>query len=62
MICRFIPWSTIAADIFAKNRKTGRIIDVFDVLIASICIAKDEKIITRNISDFSRIPQLKIER
>ena len=54
--------SVVAATIFSKNRLSGNIIDAFDVLIASICLAKNEKIITRNVSDFSRIKGLDIDK
>ncbi|MBI2583173.1 MAG: type II toxin-antitoxin system VapC family toxin [Candidatus Aenigmarchaeota archaeon] len=56
------PASLVAADIFARNRLSGNIVDAFDVLIASVCLAKNETLITRNISDFSRIPRLKTEK
>jgi len=52
------------ASIFAKLRgdlrKKGKLIDNFDLLIASICIAKDLILVTGNEKHFRRIKGLKI--
>ena len=55
-----------AADVSSKidvelTRK-GLKIDLKDILIASICIANDVPLMTRNTSHFSRISDLKAER
>lgn len=51
-------------EIFAKIRrdlrKKGKLIDNFDLLIASTCLVHNLTLITGNISHFKRIPKLKI--
>lgn len=44
---------------FLRNK--GLLIDNFDLLIASTCLAHDLILITNNISHFKRIPRLKIK-
>lgn len=43
-----------------KLRKEGKLIDNFDLLIASTCLAYDLILLTKNIAHFQRIPNLKI--
>jgi tRNA(fMet)-specific endonuclease VapC len=45
----------------ANLRKKGKIIDEFDLLIASICLAHGLVLVTNNEKHFSRIKKLKIE-
>ncbi|MGA1841278.1 MAG: type II toxin-antitoxin system VapC family toxin [bacterium] len=45
----------------ANLRKKGKIIDEFDLLIASICLANGLVRVTNNEKHFSRIKKLKIE-
>jgi tRNA(fMet)-specific endonuclease VapC len=49
---------------FAKLRKSlrqkGELIDNFDLLIASSCLANDLILLTNNLSHFKRISELKI--
>lgn len=49
---------------FGKLKKVlieeGRIIDGFDLIIASFCLVHDKILITNNIKHFERIPNLKI--
>jgi len=52
----------IAARTFSELSKKGELIDDFDILIASICIANNQKLVTRNIKHFSRIPGLKLHK
>ena len=53
-------------EVFARIRKylrrKGRLIDNFDLLIASTCLANNLTLVTGNISHFKRIPGLKIYR
>lgn len=42
-------------------RKAGEIIDDFDMLIASICLAENAVIVTDNIKHFKRIKGLRVE-
>ncbi len=48
-----------AADIHAKLRNSGLLLDILDVLIAGIVIVNKEELVTRNIDNFKRIPGLK---
>lgn len=41
-------------------RKKGMLINNFDLLIASTCLAHDLSLVTKNTSHFTRIPDLKI--
>lgn len=41
-------------------RKKGILIDNLDLLIASTCLAQDLRLVTKNTSHFTRIPDLKI--
>lgn len=41
-------------------RKKGKLIDNFDLLIASTCLAHNLTLLTHNTSHFSRIPKLSI--
>ena len=54
-----------AAEIFGevKNmlRKSGKILDDFDLLIAAITLSLDAVLITDNVKHFQRIERLKIE-
>lgn len=52
--------SHIFGKIRASLRKTGMLIEDFDILIASICIANNLPLITLNTKHFIRIEGLKI--
>ncbi len=43
-----------------KLRKEGKLIDKFDLLIASTALAYDLTLVTGNLKHFNRIPRLKI--
>lgn len=45
----------VAADIFNELKKTGQIIDVKDLFIASICIANKVDLLTFNKKHFERL-------
>lgn len=49
-----------AAEIFDSLKIKGELIDVFDLMIASIVISNGESLLTRNISHFNIISGLKI--
>jgi len=53
--------TTIYASIRAKLEKTGTIIGPNDLLIASIVLSNNGILVTRNVKEFSRIKNLKIE-
>lgn len=54
-----------SAEVFGKIKsrlkQSGRIIDDFDILIASIAIANNCKLVTNNIRHFERISEIKLE-
>ena len=50
-----------AAEIFEDLKSKGKILDMADVMIASIVITNNETLITNNIGHFKRIPKLKLE-
>ena len=49
-----------AADIFNDLKSKGEIIELPDIMIASIAIANNESLITGNINHFERINGLKV--
>jgi tRNA(fMet)-specific endonuclease VapC len=57
--------SSDSAQIFgrtkAKLKKSGHIIEDFDILIASIAIINDCILVTNNVHHFERIEEIKIE-
>lgn len=54
-----------ALDFFAKEKarlkKIGRIIEDFDLLIGATAVENELVLVTRNVSDFERITNIKIE-
>jgi tRNA(fMet)-specific endonuclease VapC len=51
----------MAAMIRASLRKKNQLIGPFDTLIAAQALTRQLTVITKNVSEFSRIPKLKIE-
>jgi len=49
-----------AAQIHATLSKAGETLSVKDVLIAGLCISRSVTLITRNVSHFSKIKELKV--
>lgn len=54
--------SKIAANIFNDLMAKGQVIELPDIMIASIALENNESILTRNIRHFERIPGLRIEK
>jgi tRNA(fMet)-specific endonuclease VapC len=52
--------SNKSADIYAQLRKSGKIIDDVDILIAGICLENGFILATNNTKHFTRIENLKI--
>ena len=50
-----------ASSIFANLKKIGKIIGIKDILIAGICRSNNLELITKNISHFENIENLKVE-
>lgn len=56
-----LPWDTESADVFVKLKEQRLRVGTMDLKIASIVIAHDAVLLTRNSSDFSQVPGLKFE-
>ena len=56
-----LPWSSDAANLFVDLRKQGIRIGTADLKIASITLVNDATLLSRNLRDFSKVPNLKIE-
>jgi len=52
----------IAGDLLAGLATRGRLIDLADLLIAAIALARDATLVTRNAKHFERIPGLRLDR
>jgi tRNA(fMet)-specific endonuclease VapC len=49
-----------SADIYANLKKSGKIIDDVDILIAGICLENNFLLVTNNTKHFSRIKDIEI--
>jgi len=62
---RVLPLDSDAAERFGKIktnfRKSGKIIQDFDILIASITLSHEGTLVTNNVNHFKRIPGLNYE-
>lgn len=60
-----LPFDDRAADFYGTTRallaKAGTPIGVNDLLIASIALAHDLTVVTRNTKEFTRVPGLRVE-
>jgi len=56
-----LPWDEEAAEHFLRLRGSGIRIGSADLKIASIVIAHDAKLLTRNTVDFQKVPGLRFE-
>jgi tRNA(fMet)-specific endonuclease VapC len=56
-----VPFDDRAAEIFDRLRKSGIRIGTPDLRIASIVLANDAILLTRNVRDFERVPDLQFE-
>lgn len=59
MIC--LPFNATAAAIFDRLRQQHRRMGTNDVAIAAITLSVNGVLVTRNVVDFARIPDLQIE-
>lgn len=58
---RVIPFDRSAADIFDQLRPSHPRMGTMDLRIATIALAHKALLVTRNVSDFSKIPNLRVE-
>jgi tRNA(fMet)-specific endonuclease VapC len=56
-----LPWDNAAAEWFLSLRRQGVRIGSMDLKIACIALVHDSTLLTRNTSDFSRVPALQVE-
>lgn len=56
-----LPFDDAAATVFTDFRKRRVRIGVMDLRIAAIAFSRDMTVLTRNVSDFRRVPGLKVE-
>lgn len=56
-----LPFDARAADVFESLRKQKVRVGTMDLRIASIALARDLTVLTRNLVDFERVPALKVE-
>lgn len=50
-----------ASEIFNYLKSKGEMIEITDIMIASICITNNQSLLTGNTKHFSKIPELKLE-
>ena len=55
-----LPWDTAAADLFLSLHRQSVRIGSMDLKIASIALSHDATLLTRNTSDFGRVPGLRL--
>jgi len=59
--CEVLSWETPAADLFVRARQDGVRIGSMDLKIACIALAHSATLLTRNTSDFAKVPGLTFE-
>ena len=60
-ITPLLPFDEIAAAHFTRLRQAGIRIGAMDLKIAAIAFANNVTVLTRNISDFGKVPDLSVE-
>ena len=58
---QMLPFDSAAADIFEDLRKQRVRIATMDLRIASIALANGMTVLTRNLVDFQKVPNLSVE-
>jgi tRNA(fMet)-specific endonuclease VapC len=56
-----LPWDTEAANILLDLRKQRIRIGTMDLKIASIVLAHNAVLLSQNLRDFQRVPDLQVE-
>lgn len=56
-----LEWDAAAVNVYESMRKAGVRVGTMDMKIASIALANNATLLTRNTNDFNRIPGLNIE-
>lgn len=55
-----LPWDDDAADLFDSLKSLRQKVGTQDLKIASICLAHDATLLTRNLADFESVPGLRV--
>lgn len=58
---QILSYTSLAESLYQQWRQQGIRVSTHDLRIATICIANDAKLISRNRRDFERIPDLTVE-
>ncbi|MFH1919162.1 MAG: type II toxin-antitoxin system VapC family toxin [Planctomycetota bacterium] len=58
---RVLEWNEAAADRYDLLKGTRTRVGTMDLKIASIALANDATLLTRNTDDFKRVPRLRVE-
>jgi len=56
-----LPWDAGSAELFVNLRRQGLRIGSMDLKIACITLVQEATLLTRNTSDFSKVPGLRFE-
>ena len=56
-----VPFDAKAASIFERLRRTGVRLGTMDLKIAATVIANDATLLSRNLADFRKVPDLRVE-
>ena len=56
-----LPWDTDAVDIFQALHRQRIRVGTMDLKIASIVLAHDATLLSRNLRDFQQVPSLRVE-
>jgi tRNA(fMet)-specific endonuclease VapC len=56
-----LPWDGDAAELFVNFRRQGLRLGSLDLKIACIVLAHDAILLTRNVTDFAQVPDLRFE-
>ena len=56
-----IPWDNESAELFLEFRRQGVRIATLDLKIACIVLTHDATLLTRNATDFAKVPELRFE-
>ena len=58
---RVLPWDAPAVAVFERLQRTRTRIGTMDLKIASIALASDAMLLSRNLRDFEKVPELRVE-
>ena len=56
-----LPWTTQSASVFDRLRREKLRIGTMDLRIASIALANNATVLTANLRDFRKVPDLRTE-